>query len=360
MKGKPLWALGCMSGTSLDGVDAALVLTDGVRVLEKGPSAYRPYTSEERAALRAVLGCWPGPGLEAAREALHKAHIDIILGFEDVDIIGFHGQTLAHAPRAEGTHQLGDGTKLSEALGLPVVWDFRSVDVSLGGEGAPLAPIYHWAIAQEADLKEPVCFLNLGGVGNVTYVDPGQGPEAMLAFDTGPANAPIDDLVLARTGQDFDKNGELASQGVVNQAIVDKLLAQPYFLQLPPKSLDRNDFHWLSEAVAQLELADAVATLTACAAAAVAAGVALLPTRPEQIILCGGGRKNSVLKQHIARFVSCDVIAMDRLGFDGDMIEAQAFGYMAVRVLNGMPTSFPGTTGVATAVGGGVKSGLPG
>lgn len=360
MKGKPLWALGCMSGTSLDGVDAAMVLTDGMRVLEQGPSAYRPYTPEERAALRAVLGHWPGPEVAPAQDVLHKAHIDIISGFEGVDIIGFHGQTLAHAPRAQGTHQLGDGAALSEALGLPVVWDFRSIDVSLGGEGAPLAPIYHWAIAREAELEKPVCFLNLGGVGNVTHVDPAKGPEAMLAFDTGPANAPIDDLVLAHTGQPFDKNGELASRGAVDQAIIDRLLAQPFFLQSPPKSLDRNDFHWLSEAVAEMEARDAVATLTACAAAAVAAGVELLPTPPDQIVMCGGGRKNKALEQYIARFSSCDVTPVDALGFDGDMIEAQAFGYMAVRVLNGMPTSFPGTTGVATAVGGGVTSGLPG
>lgn len=263
MKGKPLWALGCMSGTSLDGVDAALVLTDGERVLEQGPSAYRPYSATERAALRAVLGRWPGPGLEAALAVVQSAHAEIISGFQDVEIVGFHGQTLAHGPRGAGTHQLGDGAALSQALGVPVVWDFRSVDVSLGGEGAPLAPIYHWAVARHARLENPVCFLNLGGVGNLTYVDPSKGPEAILAFDTGPANAPIDDLVLGRTGQPFDTGGALAAEGQIVQPIIDRLLDQDYFVRKPPKSLDRNDFYWLLEAVCELETPDAVATLTA-------------------------------------------------------------------------------------------------
>ncbi|ABV93886.1 anhydro-N-acetylmuramic acid kinase [Dinoroseobacter shibae DFL 12 = DSM 16493] len=358
MKGKPLWALGCMSGTSLDGVDAALVLTDGERVLEQGPSAYRPYSATERAALRAVLGRWPGPGLEAALAVVQSAHAEIISGFQDVEIVGFHGQTLAHGPRGAGTHQLGDGAALSQALGVPVVWDFRSVDVSLGGEGAPLAPIYHWAVARHARLENPVCFLNLGGVGNLTYVDPSKGPEAILAFDTGPANAPIDDLVLGRTGQPFDTGGALAAEGQIVQPIIDRLLDQDYFVRKPPKSLDRNDFYWLLEAVCELETPDAVATLTACAAAAVAAGVSLMPQAPSAIVLCGGGRKNNYMKQSIAKFTSCDVTDVDALGFDGDMIEAQAFGFMAVRVLNGAPTSFPGTTGVAAPVGGGVTSGL--
>ncbi|WP_424968924.1 anhydro-N-acetylmuramic acid kinase [Dinoroseobacter sp. S76] len=356
MKGKPLWALGCMSGTSLDGVDAALIRTDGIRVLEQGPSTYRPYTEAERDALRAVLGHWPGPGLEAAAEVVARAHAEVIARFDRPDVVGFHGQTLAHAPRAEGTHQLGDGAALAKAVGCPVVWDFRSVDVSLGGEGAPLAPIYHWAVAQSAGLTRPVCFLNLGGVGNVTFVDPSTGPEALVAFDTGPANAPIDDLVRTRTGARFDEGGALAQAGQISQPVIDRLLADPYFLRPPPKSLDRDAFDWLPEAVAGLETADAVATLTAASAASVAAGIALLPDAVDQVILCGGGRKNTALKQFIARFSSCNVLPVEELGFDGDMIEAQAFGYMAVRVLNGMPTSFPGTTGVSTPVGGGVTS----
>ncbi|WP_424973837.1 anhydro-N-acetylmuramic acid kinase [Dinoroseobacter sp. S124A] len=356
MKGKPLWALGCMSGTSLDGVDAALIRTDGIRVLEQGPATYRPYTETEREALRAVLGRWPGPGLEAAAEVVARAHAEVIARFDTPDVVGFHGQTLAHAPRAEGTHQLGDGAALARAVGCPVVWDFRSVDVSLGGEGAPLAPIYHWAVAQGAGLTRPACFLNLGGVGNVTYVDPEAGPEALVAFDTGPANAPIDDLVRIRTGARFDEGGALAQAGQVAQPVLDRLLSDPYFLRPAPKSLDRDAFDWLAGAVADLETADAVATLTAASAASVAAGLALLPGAVDQVILCGGGRKNTTLKQFIERFSSCRVAPVETLGFDGDMIEAQAFAYMAVRVLNGLPTSFPGTTGVSTPVGGGVTS----
>lgn len=356
MKGKPLWALGCMSGTSLDGVDAAMVRTDGGRVLEVGPTAYRAYTQAERQTLRDVLGRWPGPGLGAALKVVQTAHAEIISGFEGYDIIGFHGQTLAHEPGGRGTHQLGDGAALARELGSPVVWDFRSADVGLGGEGAPLAPVYHWALAQSAGLGKNVCFLNLGGVGNITYVGRDAGPETLVAFDTGPANAPIDDLVATRTGQAYDADGRLAARGTPDQAVLDRFLDSPYFFRKPPKSLDRNDFAWLSDSVADLSTEDAVATLAAVAAAAVSAGVELLPTRPDEIIVCGGGRKNKTILQMIEDYSSCKIRAVEDIGFDGDMIEAQAFGYLAVRVLNGLPTSFPGTTGARSAVGGGVVS----
>lgn len=356
MKGKPLWALGCMSGTSLDGVDAALVLTDGVRVLEIGPTAYRAYTQAERQTLRSALGRWPGPGLDAALGVVQDAHAQIISGFEGYDIVGFHGQTLAHEPGGRGTHQLGDGAALAQALGCPVVWDFRSADVGLGGEGAPLAPVYHWALAQSAGIEKNVFFLNLGGVGNLTYVAAGTGPEALVAFDTGPANAPIDDLVATRTGQAYDADGTLAALGTPDQAVLERFLDAPFFLRNPPKSLDRNDFSWVSDSVSALSTADAVATLTAAAAVAVSAGIELLPTRPDEIIVCGGGRKNTTLLQMIAIYTSCKIRAVEDIGYDGDMVEAQAFGYLAVRVLNGMPTSFPGTTGARAAVGGGVVS----
>lgn len=362
LKTGPVWAVGTMSGTSLDGVDAATVLTDGERILDFGRTDYRPYTAEEGRLLRAALGRWPGePGVEAAAEVVETAHAEILAGMVDARIIGFHGQTLAHDPQGVGgvrrTHQAGSGQVLAEVLGRPVVWDFRSNDVELGGQGAPLAPFFHFACAKWAGLAAPVAFLNLGGVGNLTWVDPRapapEAPGAVLAFDTGPANAPINDLLRARRGAARDEGGALALAGGVDAGVVAGFLAHPWFLRMPPKSLDRNAFHDLLRAVHDLSDADAAATLTACAAAAVARGFEHLPEPPACLYVAGGGRLNEALMVEIARRVPCAVAPVEDLGLDGDMLEAQAFGYLAVRVARGLPTSGPSTTGVAAYVGGG-------
>ncbi len=354
----PVWALGAMSGTSLDGVDAAMVRTDGHSVLEFGPHAYRPYTAVEQAVLRAALGKWPGdPGVAEAAEVVETAHVELLSRFEGAEVLGFHGQTLAHDPRGRGTHQCGDGTLVAQALGLPVVWDFRSSDVALGGQGAPLAPFYHFALARRIGAAGPVAFLNLGGVGNLTWVDPGApGPEvpgALVAFDTGPANAPINDVMRARTGRDWDEGGALAATGRVKRAVVEAFLAQPWFLKMPPKSLDRNDFAGLTAAVKRLETPAALATLTAAAAAAVVRGAEHFPAPVSRLLVTGGGRHNATLMRHLARQMSCPVAPVEAAGLDGDMLEAQAFAFLAVRVMRGMATSCPGTTGVPAAVGGG-------
>ncbi|MDJ0860103.1 MAG: anhydro-N-acetylmuramic acid kinase [Dinoroseobacter sp.] len=360
MKGKRLWALGAMSGTSLDGVDAAMVLTDGREVFETGTQGYRAYTDAERAVLRGALGCWDGGQVGAAAPIVLEAHAALLGSFEGVDLVGFHGQTLAHDPGGRGTLQVGDGARLAERLGKPVVWDFRSADVGMGGQGAPLAPFYHHAIARHAGLIAPCAFVNLGGVGNLTWVDPTRDDPAadgtLLAFDTGPANAPINDLLKSRRGLEYDRDGLIAADGRVDQDIVSAFLERPWFFKVPPKSLDRNDFEDLLGQVGSLNDTDAVATLTACSAAAVAAGLAMCPEPPERVFLCGGGRRNPVLSEMIALYASTEVEDVDVLGFDGDMLEAQAFAYLAVRVLNGLPTSAPGTTGVRAAVGGGVVS----
>ncbi|MBS8225677.1 anhydro-N-acetylmuramic acid kinase [Vannielia litorea] len=351
-------ALGAMSGTSLDGVDAAVIETDGEEIFGFGPSAYREYSGPEQAAIRAALGRWPGEaGVAEAAEVVETAHGVLLEELIDgVDIVGFHGQTLAHDPGGRGTHQAGDGRVLAEALGRPLVWDFRSSDVDMGGQGAPLAPAYHWALARWIKAENPLVFLNLGGVGNVTWIDPARGPEAMLAFDTGPANAPVNDLVATRLGLAFDEGGLLAAKGVVDEAVLQRFAAHPYFFKLPPKSLDRGDFHALSQEVAGLSDADAAATLTAAAALGVALGQEHFPAPAERVLVTGGGRKNPVLMRMIAEGLGCPVMPVEEVGLDGDMLEAQAFGYLAVRVAKGLATSWPGTTGVRAAVGGGVVS----
>ncbi|MFY0633014.1 MAG: anhydro-N-acetylmuramic acid kinase [Vannielia sp.] len=351
-------ALGAMSGTSLDGVDAAVIETDGVEIFGFGPSGYREYSGPEARSLKAALGRWPGePGVAEAAEVAETAHVVLLEEFiEDVDIVGFHGQTLAHEPGGRGTHQAGDGRVLAEALSRPVVWDFRSNDVEMGGQGAPLAPAYHHALARFIGADKPLVFLNLGGVGNVTWIDPGKGPEAMLAFDTGPANAPLNDLMGARRGLPYDEGGALAAEGAVDEAILARFAEHRYFCKLPPKSLDRDDFAALSQEVAGLSDADAAATLTAAVAASVALAQEHFPAAPARVLVTGGGRKNPVMMAMIAEGLGCPVEPVEAVGLDGDMLEAQAFAYLAVRVAKGLPTSWPGTTGVRAAVGGGVIS----
>ncbi|QQA44804.1 anhydro-N-acetylmuramic acid kinase [Pelagovum pacificum] len=357
LKTGPVRALGAMSGTSLDGVDAAVLVTDGHEIFEFGETAYRPYSPTDRMILRGALGRWPGdPGVAAAAEIVEEAHMACLEGIE-AELIGFHGQTLAHDPAGRGTHQAGDGQVLADYLGLPVVWDFRSADVRLGGQGAPLAPFYHFALARHIGATEPVAFLNLGGVGNLTWIDPTKpkpdADGALLAFDTGPANAPMDDFCAARLGRDRDEGGALARRGTVDEAVLDRFTSQAFFYRMPPKSLDRNDFDWLTEAVADLSDADALATLAGCAAAGVVTGLDHCPSPPERLLVTGGGRHNATLMRMIAAGADCPVEPVEAVGLDGDMMEAQAFAFLAVRVARGLPTSAPGTTGVAAAVGGG-------
>ncbi|MFD1883097.1 anhydro-N-acetylmuramic acid kinase [Paracoccus pacificus] len=359
----PIWAVGAMSGTSLDGVDAAAVLTDGRRIVEFGRSAYRAYNGNETAVLHAALGLWPGdPGVDAAAELSETAHAEVLAGFAEARIFGYHGQTLAHDPRGRGTHQAGRGWRLAQALGRPVVWDFRTEDVRRGGEGAPLAPFFHfacakWAIAQGNMPRQPVAFLNLGGVGNMTLVDPAHAaPEedgACIAFDTGPANAPLNDLMRVRLGRARDESGQLAAAGQPDPQAVAAFLGHPYFTRPLPKSLDRDGFPDLLPSVAELSDSDAAATLVEVIAASVAAGVDLLPTRPERLLVCGGGRHNPVIMRRLAALTGLSAEPVEAIGLDGDMLEAQAFAWLAARVLRGLPTSGPSTTAVPRNAGGG-------
>lgn len=344
-----------MSGTSLDGVDVALLNTDGVEIFDFGESTFRGYSETEQEMFRAELGTWQAS--HELTELIETAHAEALSGLEGFELIGFHGQTLNHAPDEGRTYQAGDGAVLAEVTGVPVVWDFRSADVEMGGQGAPLAPFYHHALARYIGAKAPVAFLNLGGVGNLTWVDPSvedpAAPGALLAFDTGPANAPVNDLMRARRGESHDADGALAAKGVPDMEIVAKGLEHPYFYKMPPKSLDRNDFHGVLEAALPLSDADAAATLTAFAAASVARAMDHCPEPPTALYVTGGGRHNATLMAMISAGVDCPVLPVEEVGLDGDMLEAQAFAYLAVRVIYGMPTSAPMSTGVRAAIGGG-------
>ena len=351
MEPRPI--LGTMSGTSMDGVDAAVLLTDGEAIHGFGPSAHRPYATGERAAIAAALGRWPEePGVAEAARLVEAAHAEAVDGLPG-EVVAFHGQTLAHEPRGRGTHQAGDGARLAARAGRTVVWDFRTADVAAGGEGAPLAPLYHHACALWAGIREPVAVLNLGGVSNLTWLDPHDPPDAMLAFDAGPANAPLDDLVAERLGLAHDEGGGLAASGRPDERVVEAALDRDALRRPPPRSFDRGDFADLGPAVAHLADADAAATLVEVVAACVAGGLGACPTRPRRLLVTGGGRRNGAMMAAVARRAGVSAEPVEAVGLDGDMLEAQAFAHLAARVLRGLPLSFPGTTGVPAPTAGG-------
>jgi anhydro-N-acetylmuramic acid kinase len=360
-------AIGLMSGTSLDGVDVAAIATDGERALRLGPTGYRPYGEPERGLLRQALAearaltdrtARPG-ALAAAEDLVTSAHAEAVEAFlaanniapETVAVIGFHGQTVLHRPQARLTVQIGDGPRLARRLGIDVVSDFRAADVAAGGQGAPLVPAFHAALVAALDRPSPVAVLNVGGVANVTYV----GPEGLIACDTGPGNALIDDFMLARTGVSRDEDGAAAGGGRPDEAFIAAVLAQSFFALPPPKSLDRDDFRGLD--LAALSVADGAATLTALTAAAVAAVVPRLPRPPVTWIVAGGGARNPTLMRMLAeRLAPAAVMTADTVGWSADAVEAQAFAYLAVRSLNGLAITFPGTTGAPRPLTGGVRA----
>lgn len=352
-------AIGLMSGTSLDGIDAALIRTDGEDVIERAGFISLPYDDELRGRLRACLGRRADHDgavalADAAMTRAHAAAVDWLLGRcgmdpVDVDVIGFHGQTLHHDPANRFTWQIGNGAMLARMTGIDVINDFRGADVAAGGQGAPLIPLYHRALARQAGLDLPVAVLNLGGVGNVTYI--GAGADDMVAFDTGPGNALIDDWVKRHMGRDYDDNGMIARQGAVNEAVLEKLLAHPYFDAPPPKSLDRDA--WDLSALDGLSTADGAATLTAFTVQAAARALAHLPGMPRAWYVTGGGRHNGFIMEQMRRRLNVPVDSVDALGWDGDGMEAEGFAYLAVRSLRGLPLSLPGTTGVPAPLTGG-------
>jgi anhydro-N-acetylmuramic acid kinase len=350
--------LGLMSGTSMDGVDAAVLETDGLTIQGFGPSRFHPFTPGEREILRAGLGLWPEAPEVAGIEALVRAaHARAIAGVAGVDLVGFHGQTLAHDPGGRGTHQTGRGDLLARETGLPVVWDFRTADVASGGEGAPLVPFFHFACARYIGAAAPVAFLNLGGVGNVTWVDPRRpAPEAegaLLAFDTGPGNALIDDFLARRTGAAFDAEGATAGAGRVDAGVLADLGHHPYIERTPPKSLDRQDFHAYLDRVAHLSTEDGAATLAALTAVCVAEAARHFPEPATRWLVCGGGRRNRTIMAMLAARTNAPVDPVELVGLDGDMLEAQAFAFLAARVDRGLATSSPATTGARLPVSGG-------
>jgi anhydro-N-acetylmuramic acid kinase len=351
-------AIGVMSGTSMDGVDVALIRSDGEARVETGPAATFPYPEAVAERLRAVVADpreaeAAQPELERTVTDAHVAAVEAFIGRssvarDNVAVVGLHGQTILHRPAGRLTRQLCDGARAAAALGIDVVCDFRSADVAAGGEGAPLAPVYHAAMA--AGLGRPLMILNWGGVGNVTWLGP-RGE--IVAFDTGPANALIDDFLMRRRGVAFDANGRLAASGRVDEAALIGLMRDPYFDASPPKSLDRNHFAAAAAAVERLSDADGAATLAAFTVEATAAALRQVSEAPKRWLVGGGGRLNAFLMLSLAKRLGVSVEPVEAIGFDGDAIEAQCFAYLALRSRRGLPLSFPTTTGVPRPMEGG-------
>jgi anhydro-N-acetylmuramic acid kinase len=359
--GTPVWAVGTMSGTSMDGVDVALVRTDGETIAEVGPALTLAYDDSFRARLFAVVkGEADAEVIAAAERQLTERHWTAIGSLvrrwpgdpRAIKVIGFHGHTLWHRPAEHRTRQIGDGRLLARLAAAPVVSDFRSSDMAAGGEGAPLASLYHLARAAASGLERPLAVLNIGGVANVTWIGTAASdvPPRILAFDTGPGGALLDDWALAHTGRPCDIDGGLAASGKVDSAVLARLMAHPYFDRVPPKSLDRLAF---DVSLSGLSAQDGAATLTAFTAAAVARGTAFFPAPARRWLATGGGRHNPVLLARIGEAVGAVIEPVEAAGWNGDAIEAEAFAYLAVRSLRALPLSLPETTGARTAVTGG-------
>lgn len=395
-KNEAIWALGLMSGTSLDGVDAALILTDGVRVFAHGESLTLPYSDTERAQL---FACLEGKGdIAQAVHMLTLRHIDAVEALlakstiprAEVKLIGFHGQTIYHAPERGITQQIGNPALLVARTGIPTIADFRSADVAAGGQGAPLVPLYHAALVNsissplEGERKPasenaagfvggeshhitelsfakaqnnrnyPIVIVNIGGVSNITYID----GEEIIACDTGAGNALMDDWVHRHTGAHYDKDGMLAAGGTVRADIVAQLLAHPFFNAPPPKSLDRNAFaKWIAPLIEPMSLGEGAATLCEFTAASIAAILLHLPRAPKQWVIAGGGRHNPTLLHMLNKHLA-NICVAESVGLNGDSLEAEAFAFLAVRSLNNMPLSLPSTTGVREPTLGGVYYGV--
>ncbi|MEH6403700.1 MAG: anhydro-N-acetylmuramic acid kinase [Sneathiella sp.] len=352
-----VWAVGLMSGTSMDGIDAALIKTDGHSVQEFGPAFSYSYEPEFRERFKRYLRKRSAPDqIVAEFTTLNANAVNKLVreaGFlpSDISVVGFHGQTLFHDPDNGITVQIGDGALLKELTGIATINDFRSNDVAGGGEGAPFAPLYHQALS--GSIEGPIAVLNLGGVGNVTYID----KDTILAFDTGPASALIDDWVFDKAGLNYDDNGTLASKGAVHQDILSSLLDNPYFDKSPPKSLDRDDFSALK--IRGLSLEDGAATLTAFTVHTIAKALDHMPKKPRRWLVTGGGRKNGTFLKWIEDAVGVSVEPVEAVGWRGDELEAEAFAFLGVRSLRKLPLSLPTTTGVTKPMTGGVLHALP-
>ena len=354
-KQKIYQTIGLMSGTSLDGIDAAIIKTDGKKVYDFGDFITIPYSTTLKESIKSISL----KTIEKIEKEMTLLHVEAVekllkksnLNANNIDLIGFHGHTILHDPSKNHTHQIGDSNLLAKETGINVAYDFRKKDVESGGEGAPLVPIFLKSIVPDKLLNKTIAFLNIGGVANITYIN----NDNLIAFDTGTGNAFIDDIVFKKIGKPFDKNGNIAKKGTSNIEKLNNLLSLPYFSKTPPKSLDRNDFLTATEKeIKNLSFNDSVKLLSDFTAQSIVSSLKHLPTIPSDIIVTGGGRLNSyIMKELSASLSNINIKTGEDFGLNSDALEAQAFAFLAVRTLLNLPISFPTTTGVLSPMTGG-------
>ena len=368
---KEKMAIGLMSGTSLDGIDAAIIKSDGSYARRWGEPYHMSYSKDQRTKLKAALKAARAEGkptknndlINEVEDLLTELHVDVVgkiielnnLETDDVDVVGFHGQTLLHDPDQDWSWQIGDGKLLAEKIRIPVVNDFRRYDVENGGQGAPLVPVYHQSLFHGTKDQFPVALINFGGVANITWIG-GESPDQLMAFDTGPANALLDDWIRSKTDYIYDQDGMFSAKGTVHQKLVDKWMDNKYFDLLPPKSLDRDDFN--VDEVTALSIEDGAATLCAFSVAALKVASKQCPTAVKNWYVCGGGVHNPTIMTMLNNALEGDVRPVSSLGYNGDYIEAEAFAYLAIRRLYDLPITFPGTTGISKPSPGGILNNL--
>ncbi|MBY0293677.1 MAG: anhydro-N-acetylmuramic acid kinase [Alphaproteobacteria bacterium] len=368
---KPFWAIGLMSGTSADGIDAALIQTDGISIQAFGATHYAPYSQTIRQSIHHAYGSPPESDQHSLERAITEHHAEAVFALldkanlrpEEIKLIGFHGQTLFHnPPKIKGeigeTYSIGDGHLLASLSGIVVIDQLRLNDIAHGGQGAPLVPIFHQAMAK--NLPKPTVIVNIGGVSNMTWI--GEHDDDLLAFDMGPGNGLIDDWVRENTDLPWDEDGKIADQGHINTKLLADWLAHPYFQQTPPKALDRKTFNVCLEEVRSLPFEDGVATLTAFTVECFEKALNHCPKKPQLCLIAGGGAHNSALLKMMREKSGINIQKSFDMGWNGDALEAQAFGFLAVRSFKNLPLSFPGTTGAPYPLSGGrmcePKSGL--
>lgn len=354
-------SIGLMSGTSMDGIDLALIESDGKKIIQRRSSDYLAYSKDFKTRLRALI--YNAPTLheiKTVENELTLLHAELVNKFlaknkidrEEIDLVSFHGHTILHAPQQQITWQIGNPHLLAHQTKIDVVADFRTRDVMLGGQGAPLVPIYHFHLFHEQ--KKPVAVLNIGGISNITYFNSDDENE-IKAFDTCFGNAPLDDLMKKKFGRDFDQNGELAKSGEVDFLLADRILQNEIFHKKPPKSFDRDDFSELLSPINSLKTEDALATFAYMHAKTLLINLEFLSQRPKQIFICGGGRRNFAMMDEMKKWISgVEIKSAEEIGLNGDTIEAEAFAFLGIRSFLGLPISFPNTTGAILPTCGGV------
>jgi len=376
-------AIGLMSGTSMDGIDAVLLQTDGRSAINALAHYAMPYSAAFRQELLHALqdaqaitapDQRPGNLLQAERELtlLHARAIKNLLAQEKlepqgVDIIGFHGQTVIHCPPPHAdsdsgfTVQLGDGSLLAREANISVIADMRAADMRAGGNGAPLAPVYHRALAASLRGKcaFPLAFINIGGIANVTYIEnAGENNDNLIAFDCGAGNCLIDQWAEAKIGRSYDKNGEAGLKGKISEGVAQAYFKLPIFKQ-ERRSYDRNDFPPLSSLSEEdnLSYEGGAATLAYITAEGIIHSFSRLPQMPKTLIVSGGGIKNRAIMQNLARLSAACGISLktaENFSFSSAFMEAEAWAYLAVRSFYHLPLTYPQTTGCRAPVSGGV------